>query len=303
MLKDIKSKYIVKEILDILDEGKKLKLIKYNKLFQKKIDITKNDYRKYCQIDIEISLVEIKESKKVKFININEEINLYHIFFDEDKKEKKRDYVTNREAIKNIKIIIEFEIKSLKELFSYCECIKSIKFTKFHRGDIKNMNSLFSNCISLEEINFEQFKTKNVEDMSYMFYNCPNLEKIDLSKFITTNVLNMNSMFSWCNNITELDLQNFNTENTVNMREMFSCCSSLKNIDISNFTFNKVDNLYYMFSGCESLNYSDDFSNMEINENANIEGMFIECNEEFKSKIKNENKNIKEEAFSPKNFS
>ena len=58
-----------------------------------------------------------------------------------------------------------------------------------------------------------------------------------------------------------------------------------------------------MFSGCESLNYSDDFSNMGINENANIEGMFIECNEEFKSKIKNENENIKEEAFSPKNFS
>ena len=303
MLKNIKSRYIIKEILNLLDEGRKLKLIKYNKKFQDKIDVTKNDFRKYCQIEIELSLIEIEETKKMKFINRKEEyLNLYHIYFENETKEKKRDYVTNKESIEKIKIIIEFEIKSLKELFSFCEDIKSIKFTKFNRGDITNMNSLFSNCTSLAEIDFEQFKTNNVTDMSYMFYNCSNLTSIDLSKFKTTNVTNMNNMFSWCNNLIELDLKNFNTENVINMGEMFSCCNSLQNIDISNFNFNKVNNMYFMFSGCESLNISNNFNNIVINNNANIEGMFLECSEELKEKIKKENKIINEEAFSGKKF-
>ena len=303
MLKNIKSRYIIKEILNILDEGRKLKIIKYNKLFQDKIDVTKNDYRKYCQIEIEISLIEIKETKKMKFINRKEEyINFYHIYFENEEKEKKRDYITNKELIKKIKILIEFEIKSLKELFSFCEYIKTIKFTKFNRGDITDMNSLFSNCTSLTEIDFEQFKTNNVTDMSYMFYNCSNLTSIDLSKFKTTNVTNMNNMFSWCNNLIELDLKNFNTENVINMGEMFSCCNSLQNIDISNFNFNKVNNMYFMFSGCESLNISNNFNNIVINNNANIEGMFLECSEELKEKIKKENKIINEEAFSAKKY-
>ena len=304
MLKEIKSRYIIKEILNILNEGRKLNLIKYNKLFQDKIDVTKIDYRKYCQIEIELSLIEIKDSKRMNFINRAEEsLNLYHIYFNNERKEKKRNYVTNRESIKKIKIIIEFEIKSLKELFSFCECIKSIKFTKFNRGDIIDMNSLFSNCMSLTEIDFEQFKTKNVTDMSYMFYNCNNLTNIDLSKFITTNVTNMNNMFSWCNQIIELDLKYFNTEKVIDMGQMFSCCSSLKNIDISNFNFNNVNNMYYMFSGCESLNISNNFENIVINSNTNIEGMFLECSEELKEKIKKENKIINEEAFCSRKLS
>ena len=40
-----KSKYILQYILSYLNESKKLKIIKYNKILQKKIDITIDNYK------------------------------------------------------------------------------------------------------------------------------------------------------------------------------------------------------------------------------------------------------------------
>ena len=47
MLKNIKSSYIIKIIFFYVDEGKKLKLIKYNKNFQKYINITIINYKHF----------------------------------------------------------------------------------------------------------------------------------------------------------------------------------------------------------------------------------------------------------------
>ena len=54
------------------------------------------------------------------------------------------------------------------------------------------------------------------------------------------------------------------------MSYMFCECSSLKELNLNNFNTNNVTDMSYMFSGC-----SDD----------------------LKSKIKSENKNIKDDAF------
>ena len=47
MLEKIKTNYIIKKPLSLLLVNKKLKLIKYNKSLQKKLDITLNDYKEY----------------------------------------------------------------------------------------------------------------------------------------------------------------------------------------------------------------------------------------------------------------
>ena len=52
----------------------------------------------------------------------------FHIYFNNNKEEIKRNYIDEDEEIKIIKIIIDYQVKSLKELFSYCEYIKSINF-------------------------------------------------------------------------------------------------------------------------------------------------------------------------------
>ena len=302
MLDGIKSKYILQHIMNNLFEGKKLLLIKYNKKLKEKLNIKEVDYRKFTQIEIEIFLKEIKEDvdkRQFDFINWKEgDESFYHIYFDKQKNEAKRNYVKYNESIKEIKIIIEMEIKSLNGLFSDCECVDIIKFTKFERKDITDIKSLFDNCRGLSEVDLKNFKTKNVNDMSYMFYNCSSLENIDLSSFTTENVTNMNSMFSWCGNLTKIDLKNFNTKNVNDMQEMFYCCGSLKELDISCFNFNNVTNLSYMFSGCESLiDLEIPLNEFNFKDNINIRGMFLDCNDELKEKIKKQNKSIKEEAF------
>ena len=69
----------------------------------------------------------------------------YHIYFNDNKEEIKNKYEINKEdKVTKIKIIIDYQVKSLKELFSWCECIESINFKNFYRNNVKY---LFLRCI------------------------------------------------------------------------------------------------------------------------------------------------------------
>ena len=122
-----------------------------------------NDYDDLCKIEIEL----IPRNSYGKFINYANEKDeqYYHIYFNNDAKEINRNYFYENESVKNIKIIIDYHVKSFKELFHNCVCIESIKFKKFNGN--------------------------NITDMSYMFYNCTSLIKLDLSNFDTSNVIKM----------------------------------------------------------------------------------------------------------------
>ena len=69
-----------------------------------------------------------------------------------------------------IRIIIDYQIKSFKNLFKYCKCIEYINFIKFNRNNITNMSSMFNECSLLKELNITNFNTNNVINMRYMFY-------------------------------------------------------------------------------------------------------------------------------------
>ena len=273
MLEEIKSKYILQHIFNIICERKMLQLIKHNKNDQEKLEISEIDYRKFTQIEIEIKLLQLDkfEENKFIFINLKEDQSFYHIYFDNNKEEIKRTFVKRLERISIIKIVLEMEIKSLTGLFHDCICIQKIKIIKFNRNDIINLSSLFDNCIGLTDIDLRELKTKNVIDM--------------------------NNMFSWCGELTEINFKNIYTEKVTNMQQMFYMCGSLTELDISNFNFDRVTTMKLMFAKCESLN------NLKIpiinfNRNVDISGMFLDCTDEFKENIKAENKTIKEEAFS-----
>ena len=93
-LKNIKSKYILKEIFDNLEYKKLLEIIKYNKNFQLKLNIEINDYKTYKKIIIEI--IPTKD-KYGDFIHINENDKLYyHIYFNDNKEEIKNKYEIKR---------------------------------------------------------------------------------------------------------------------------------------------------------------------------------------------------------------
>ena len=196
-LNKINNKYILKTIFEHLSELKLFQIIKYNKKIQNKIEIGLQDYQLFKKIIIEI--IPLKKNDKNKFINIpKEKKNYYHIYFNKDKKEMKRNYFTQKSKVKKIKIIIDEKDTSLFELFKRCDCIEKINFIRFNRSNIKNMNYMFYECSSLKELNLKNFKTDNVINMNYMFYKCSSLKELNITSFNFDNVIYMKSMFTGC---------------------------------------------------------------------------------------------------------
>ena len=325
LLNEIKSKFILKQIFNNLTNKSLLQIIRYNKNLQKKLGKTKTHYkREYLNIIIEIipeenilkNHAEILTKKtayfphhgivshgdsgyEFTFINIKKKYKSYfHIYFNDDLNEIKRDYITEKDKVSKIKVVIDYKIKSLSRLFKMVKCIKCINFIKFKNKNINNMSHLFDSCLSLKEINFSEFITKNVTDMYCMFMSCYQLESIDLSKLDTSKVRDMSNMFSGCGSIKEFNVSNFVTNNVMNMAFMFSYCSSIKELDLSNFDTSKVIYMRWMFLSCKSLKKIN-IINFETNDNINIEGIFqfcskirIKCSDNFKNKLKKRNSNL-----------
>ena len=207
ILKNVKSKYILIELLEHLNEKKLLEIALYNNYIKQKMNININNYKEYSEKFSSI-IIEIKLNKNYSnFINYkNEEEKFYHIYFHNNKEEIKRNKFDKNKKVSNIKIKIDYQIESL--------------------------NQLFYDCNSIEFIYFKQFIRNNIIDMSYMFCRCSSLKELNLNNFNTNNVTNMYSMFSGCSSLKELNLSNFNTNNVENMGSMFSGCSSLKELNL-----------------------------------------------------------------------
>ena len=130
----IKSIIILNKILLNLLKTRKLILIKYNKRIQKRFNININDYEKeFSPIEINIIFSGNKHGQFINFDKRNEKY--FHIYVDN--KEYKKNEIDNE--IKEVKIIIDHQIKSFFQLFFDCKCIESITFNKFHRRNIINM--------------------------------------------------------------------------------------------------------------------------------------------------------------------
>ena len=174
-LRNLQSDYFIQKFFGYMSERKYLETIRYNKSIQKRINININHYKAYSETktSIELDIIPMK-GKYGKFININEEDKKYfHIYFnDNKKKEIENTSLYKGDNVSKISIVIDYQIKSFSELFSFCECIESIKFKKFYRNNVTDMSYMFYGCSSLKELNLINFNTNNVTDMSCMFSGC-----------------------------------------------------------------------------------------------------------------------------------
>ena len=92
ILENIKSRYILSKIYNNMTIKKKLKIVKYNKRIQNRLNLDVKDYKEYCEIEIEI--IPIKD-KYGRFINNKKNDKLYyHIYFNDNKEEIKNKYFT-----------------------------------------------------------------------------------------------------------------------------------------------------------------------------------------------------------------
>ena len=102
LFKNFKSKYILKNLFNYLNKKKLLDIIKYNKNIKDIIDISIKDYKEYSVLYSSIE-IEIKPAKNKygKFININkEEEKYFHIYFNDNKEEIKRNYLKKMRMLK-----------------------------------------------------------------------------------------------------------------------------------------------------------------------------------------------------------
>ena len=279
----IRSNYFLEKLFNILEKKKSLNIVKYNKNLKKRINININDYKEYLEI---YSLIQIEINPLInkygKFINIKDEESIYyHISFNNNREEIKRNYINKDEGIKTVKIIIDYHIKSFEKLFKNCKIIESMYFKKYYRNNIINMELMFSGCSSLKEIKgINNFNTINVTNMGGMFQGCYELEYLDLSNFITMNVTNMAGMFNECHKLKEIKgINNFNTINVTNMRAMFQECKEIQYLDLSNFNTMNVTDMECMFNKCYKLKEIKGIHNLNLIKVANKIGIFDGCNE------------------------
>ena len=164
----IKSKYILKQIFDILQEFKMLNIIRYNKNLQKLLNITIEDYKKNGIIEIEIIPCD---NTNGKFISFNEKLSsYYHIYFNDNKRETKNTIINTYNA-KKIKVVIDHQVESLKGLFKECHDITNIEYisdklfvAKFDKSNFfKDLQ--FSNIsdilVTLFVLKFDKFNSFN----------------------------------------------------------------------------------------------------------------------------------------------
>jgi surface protein len=325
IIENLKSDYFLQKLYDNMTKEKKLEIVRYNKRMQYRLNLNIKDYKEYSETftPIVIELVPSKD-KYGRFININENDKpFYHIYFNDNEEEIKNKYeIKEEDKVTKIKTLIDYQVKSFKELFYDCECIQSINFKKFYRNNItdisfmfngssslkelnlinfntdiiEDMQGIFQGCSSLKELNLTNFNTNNVRDMSCMFNGCSSLEKLNLRNFNTNNVIYMSFMFYGCSSLKELNLTNFNTENVIYMRWMFSRCSSLEELNLTNFNTSNVIDMSWMFSECSSLKKLN-LTNFNTSNVTDMRWMFSECPYDLKRKIKSENKNFRDEAF------
>ena len=170
-LRNIKSNYVLRRMFKNLKENKFMEILKYNKELQKILNIDINDYIEYKNIEIEI--IPLNKSNKNIFANIpKQEKCYYHVYFNDNKNEAKRNYFTKEENISRIKIVIDSKVKSINNLFRWRDSIEKINFIKNNRTDISDLSRLFLYCSSLKEININKLIADNVIDMSDIFYGC-----------------------------------------------------------------------------------------------------------------------------------
>ena len=144
----LKTDYFLLNLFNILSKKKLLEIIKYNNKIKQMLNFNMNDYKEYSEkySSIEIEIIPYK-GKYGNFINIKKEDKLYyHIYFNGSKEEIKRNYLEENDKISKINIIIDYQVKSFKNLFMNCKCIEYITFKKFYRNNIESMDDMFLGC-------------------------------------------------------------------------------------------------------------------------------------------------------------
>ena len=108
-INNIKSKFILKKIFGYLENNIYLKLIKYNKKLQNKLEKDITYYKEYSKIEIQVFQKFLNYKNPKKFINVTNpnDKELYQIFINDQTKEAAKDIESIKEKIEKFKIVLK----------------------------------------------------------------------------------------------------------------------------------------------------------------------------------------------------
>ena len=138
MLDNLKSKYILKKILEKIQNKRKLNIIKYNKIIKAKLNINKEDFEIY----ITLKEFNIKYKTNIEDIDIRE-LNLNGKFIENE----------------GLKDLAKIKFKELNKLdlsynkISDISVLEKVNFKELKELDL--MNNEISDISVLEKVNFE----------------------------------------------------------------------------------------------------------------------------------------------------
>ena len=91
IFENLKCDFFFEKLFNNLHKKKSFELIKYNAKIKHRLHLNINNYREFCELysSIEIEIIPIN-GEYSKFINMKYDEKYYHIFFDDNKEEIKR---------------------------------------------------------------------------------------------------------------------------------------------------------------------------------------------------------------------
>ena len=195
MLEKIRSKNILKTVFEYIKKKDRLKIVRYNKKLQNKLNIKKKDFQDYKLLkqlnkkynlsieDIDIITLNLTKRKlDDNFFNSINDIGFNNLkelniiggmlsnidFLVNPKFQRLEKLVINKNNyLKNINALEKVDFKDLKELnlkdniISNINVLESVKFEKL---EILNLSSnLISDINILKEVNFKKLKELNLK--------------------------------------------------------------------------------------------------------------------------------------------
>ena len=136
---------------------------------------------------------------------------------------------------------------------------------------------------------------KQIKIFFKLFYKCYCIEYITFKKYYRNKNAILKEMFRGCISLKEANISNLNCKNRFFMERMFTSCSSLKKVVLphvnSNIKSIDATDMFYCCKSLKEINLSD-FIDFNIGCSYNINGMFYQCSDELKMKVREKFKDL-----------
>jgi len=193
MLDKVKSKYILKEIFEMIKNKRKLNIIKYNKRITVKLNINKIDFEIYIPLkkyndkyNTNIEDIDIKELNLIGRKIGNEGLKDFVTI----KFKKLKELNLSLNNISDINILQKVNIKELKELYLSWNKISDINILQ--KVNFKELNILDLSDNQISDINIlEKVNFKKLKELNLCLNNISNINILEKVDFKELNILDL----------------------------------------------------------------------------------------------------------------